>query len=333
MVNHYKLAHKILLTTTKLTFVNLETFEAWKLREEGLQSCYFITARSKQITANQTAVMQLRCHRDGKFYKSGKDDDRHRKLQGSNKINGHCPANIDIVIQICGTVEIVYCETHVGHANELSRIPLSKADKQYFAQKIAIKITFDDILDTARKSRQTNKLTRKDLVTRKDLHNIARKCNLKVELIQLHRSGPVTHLACKSIDIDNKPMITYNEEAGHGFIISNIETLTEHKNILVHVVKNSVPTAAPDNNCDDGHDLKINDSYATEHLMWPQYNPVATVINTAKIKDEINNQIATLLEEAEKKQESLEYLQKWVQNGIKNMKAINNCPNNLRPKI
>lgn len=106
------------------------------------------------------------------------------KILGSNKINGYCPADIKIKISSCGSVEGSYCSTHVGHTNELGRLRLSADEREAISEKIAADIPFDSILESVRNSVTGTFLKRSDMLTRKDLHNIASNYDLKAKAIR-----------------------------------------------------------------------------------------------------------------------------------------------------
>ena len=68
--------------------------------------------------------------------------ERNLKTQGSHKIDGMCPAEINVMVLNGDTVEIQYMKTHAGHANNLGHLNLSKADREMIAMKIAAKVPF-----------------------------------------------------------------------------------------------------------------------------------------------------------------------------------------------
>jgi hypothetical protein len=74
-------------------------------------------------------------------------------------------------------------ETHVGHELDLGHLNISESDKANIAQKLALKIPFEEILNEIRDSVVNNKLDRIHLITRKDLWNIADSYNLNNEAI------------------------------------------------------------------------------------------------------------------------------------------------------
>lgn len=107
---------------------------------------------------------------------------RKTKLLGTNKINGHCPANITIQILRDGMVEVDYQNVHVGHKSDIGRLRLTKQERDDLAKKISLKIPMEEILNGVQGS-IGNHLQRKDVVSRKDLHNVARDYNLSTTRI------------------------------------------------------------------------------------------------------------------------------------------------------
>lgn len=203
IVQHYTSQHDISIVNKTLNFPNETEFFNWKNATEKEEVCEFVVWRSKYINKKDgSGKMTLRCHRDGDF-KSDSKHLRHCKMLGSNKINGHCPAKIDVTFHTSGEITVLYCKTHVGHEPELGRSRLSEAEKTDIAAKIAMKIPFDKILDGVRDSINSSELERIHLITRKDLFNIEQQYSLKSEAVR-HSND------CTSVESWIKEM----EEAG-----------------------------------------------------------------------------------------------------------------------
>ncbi|GFV75014.1 integrase catalytic domain-containing protein [Trichonephila clavipes] len=92
---------------------------------------------------------------------------RHLKTQGSNKIDGYCPAEIKVFVSETGACSIKFCKTHLGHRNDIGHLSLTDFEQQPIATKIASKIPFDEILDEIRDSVTDSKLERIHLLTKK----------------------------------------------------------------------------------------------------------------------------------------------------------------------
>ncbi|GFX59868.1 MULE domain-containing protein [Trichonephila clavipes] len=84
------------------------------------------------------------CHRSGVYISKGKGL-RHLKTQGSNKIDGYCPAEIKVFVSETGACSIKFCKTHLGHRNDIGHQRLTDFERQHIATKIASKIPFDEI--------------------------------------------------------------------------------------------------------------------------------------------------------------------------------------------
>ncbi|GFV71925.1 MULE domain-containing protein [Trichonephila clavipes] len=87
----------------------------------------------------------------------------HLKTQGSNKIDGYCPAEIKVFVSETGACSIKFCKTHPGHRNDIGHLSLTDFERQHIATKIASKIPFDEIRDSVTDS----KLERIHLLTKK----------------------------------------------------------------------------------------------------------------------------------------------------------------------
>jgi len=184
MVQHYIKDHDIRVTNENIEFANEQEFYDWKRKIEKEQICEYVTWRSKYVRKGDSCARMLYiCHRDGEL-KSKRKNIRHQKILGSNKISGHCPSKIEVTFHPSGKVIVSFCKTHVGHQGELGRLRLSESERLAIAQNIAMKISFNDILDDIRKSISDSDIERVHLVTRKDLHNIAQEYNLKSEAIR-----------------------------------------------------------------------------------------------------------------------------------------------------
>lgn len=107
---------------------------------------------------------------------------RHLKLLGSNKIDGHCPARLNVTVnKEDNRVKVKFTKTHVGHNLDVGRLTLSKFERGDIAAKIKNKIPFDEILNEIRDNITKDQLERIHLLTRKDLFNIETLYNLHSE--------------------------------------------------------------------------------------------------------------------------------------------------------
>ncbi|XP_050499982.1 uncharacterized protein LOC126880257 isoform X1 [Diabrotica virgifera virgifera] len=143
----------------------------------------FINKRNKNINET-TTKLEYYCHRSG-YYKARGENIRHLKRQGTNKINGYCPANLKVTIKN-GKYSVNYCGTHVGHkqVEDLGHLFLTKEERHQIAAKIASKVPMQVILNDVRDSVSQCQLQRMHLLTKKDLFNIERSYNLNASSVR-----------------------------------------------------------------------------------------------------------------------------------------------------
>ena len=79
---------------------------------------------------------------------------------------------------MAGSVTAKYCPVHTGHGTETTHLTLRDEDRRELAKCIAEGISFDDILDNIHRN-SSNPASCLSGVTRKDLHNIAKKYHLQ----------------------------------------------------------------------------------------------------------------------------------------------------------
>lgn len=80
---------------------------------------------------------------------------------------------------ICtGLISVNYIDTHVGHNNEVRTQRLSKDDKHYLLSQLKAGVSTDRIIKNARELQQDNEPSKLNLITRKDLNNLARINNV-----------------------------------------------------------------------------------------------------------------------------------------------------------
>ncbi|KFM75711.1 hypothetical protein X975_20066, partial [Stegodyphus mimosarum] len=170
LLSHFKNVHDICIITEDLQFSSFQEFNVWKKDIETETKCSFVLGRGAQKRISDTHYFFV-CHRSGVYTPRG-NGIRHLKVQGSKKINGFCPASIN-VFEADGKCCVHYVKTHVGHKNEIGHMFLSKEDRMYLASKIAAGLPFEKILSEIRDS-VAEVQTRMHQVTRHDLHNIVR---------------------------------------------------------------------------------------------------------------------------------------------------------------
>lgn len=195
---HLVQIHDKNLNEKTLEFTTFENFEKWKNLFEKTTKASFVKNSSMKVLKSGLKICKYVCHRDG-YFKSRSKGIRRQKNLGSNKINSCCPAEINVVVSD-KRVNIKYVDTHLGHENDLARLLISDAEKKKIAQKLALKIPFNEILGEIRESATNeSELDRVHLLTRKDLWNIVNSFHLNHESV-LDKNG------CSNLDAWVKQM-------------------------------------------------------------------------------------------------------------------------------
>ncbi|GFR03261.1 uncharacterized protein TNCT_74251 [Trichonephila clavata] len=128
MLLHFQEVHDVKIENVELAFINFEAFNEWKNRTEKETKSKFIVTRGAISLKNEKKTHHFVCHRSGFYVSKGKGL-RHLKKQGSNKIDGYCPAEIKVFVSETGACNIKFCKTHVGHRNDISQLSLSEFEK------------------------------------------------------------------------------------------------------------------------------------------------------------------------------------------------------------
>lgn len=182
LIKHFERIHNLSIVQEKHMFESKDQFLTWKNELESKTISRFVQHRgSTKLKTHVTSTYM--CHRSGYYTPVGKGS-RHLKMQGTNKINGFCPAAITLKVQNDGSSHVLYTVTHIGHDNELKYLPLMPAERENIAKKIALKIPFDDILDEIRDSIYDSDVHRIHILTRQDLYNIEASFNLTSKAVR-----------------------------------------------------------------------------------------------------------------------------------------------------
>ncbi|KAK9878946.1 hypothetical protein WA026_003767 [Henosepilachna vigintioctopunctata] len=169
LLHHFKEEHDIEVTMKPVEVTTPEEFFKWKDSFEKETNTKFVKEYHFSCTSHD--VVSYICHRSGYYNPKGKGL-RHMKAQGSSKINGYCPAAMKLKKLKDNTVKVTFCETHVGHNTDVSHLHLTPAERQIIAEKIAMNIPFDEILESIRDTVSESEFKRIHMLSKKDLYNI-----------------------------------------------------------------------------------------------------------------------------------------------------------------
>lgn len=174
MNDHYLNEHNASQNVENFEFDNFNDFKSWKREVEDATDSRFVKNCGSVNTGKQI-YNYYKCYRNG-FYTSKNSDQRHLKNKGSYKINGYCPASINVTIsKLTKKCAIKFNGNHVGHENKLgySFLDKDKFTKNDKASKISQYIPFVQILDEIQDNIiSDNHLKGTHLLSKKDLCNI-----------------------------------------------------------------------------------------------------------------------------------------------------------------
>lgn len=174
--NHFESAHGILMTWTHYTFNCIADFYKWKLEIEKKTTSSFVKKFCGTITT------AYGCHRSGQFKSKGMNK-RKTKTSGSCKINGYCPAAINVKTTNDG-VEVMYQSTHVGHTNEVKHKKLSVEERKAVRNQIAGGVQIENDLNVVPVSIANDDLRLMYLAKKNEIYNIEQNINFEEEIIK-----------------------------------------------------------------------------------------------------------------------------------------------------
>jgi hypothetical protein len=104
---------------------------------------------------------------------------RQLKAQGSCKTGDLCPAHITFTEDSSGSVQVTCVLDHVGHENEGKHLRIDKESRARIAKELTDGVKASVICKKARKEvTPTKTIRRTNLMTTKDVRNIANSFNL-----------------------------------------------------------------------------------------------------------------------------------------------------------
>ncbi|XP_035233998.1 uncharacterized protein LOC118205822 [Stegodyphus dumicola] len=160
----------------KLEFQKKQDFYSWLSDEERKTKTHFVVDSSGQKHKNYTRTLFC-CNRSGTYKAKGKGE-RQLKAQGTSKTGFSCTATV-ILKDFGNRFEAVYFKEHYKHEKSLCHLPIPKQEKQSIAGKLLQGVEEKRILQDARFSSRDD-IETKQLITRKDLHNIKRDFGLSI---------------------------------------------------------------------------------------------------------------------------------------------------------
>lgn len=154
---HLEKDHQVRIKIERKTFSTKGSFEEWKHSVETETTSQFIKSRGEKKTKSVNKTYYS-CNRSG-YYVSKARTRKALKKQGSRKINGRCPASMNVTINPDSTYDVKYVSTHVGHNFELKHLDLSDKDRELIVQKLVSGVTKKEIIKQLRSSTEQHTTT------------------------------------------------------------------------------------------------------------------------------------------------------------------------------
>ncbi|CAH0545957.1 unnamed protein product, partial [Brassicogethes aeneus] len=174
-ISHLKETHNVQVEEKLYHFVKKEDFEVWRSSEEKEVN---YALQCTNVEKSRTRIY-YNCNRSDSRGFVSNCSKKISKTGGSIKINGTCPSRIIATFLPEGSITVRYIQTHVGHEIEVRTQRLSKNDQKYLVDQLKAGVCTERIVKNARTVKESDKLTRLNLVTRNDLSNLARRNNIE----------------------------------------------------------------------------------------------------------------------------------------------------------
>lgn len=146
--------HGVKIETDHLTFPSKEAFEEWRHMIENETISQYIKSRGEKKSKNVNKTYYS-CNRSG-YYISKARTHKALKKQGSRKINGRCPASMNVTLNPGSTYDVRFVKTHVGHDFELKHLDISDKDRNYIIEKLASGLTKKEIIKEIRSAMESS---------------------------------------------------------------------------------------------------------------------------------------------------------------------------------
>ncbi|XP_065198158.1 uncharacterized protein LOC135829695 isoform X2 [Sycon ciliatum] len=176
LVQHYDHVHHQTIETEDLTFATEQEFKVWKDSEEVATGTHFIAPRGTYVSGTRTYV----CNRSGASRAHQPPD----QVKGSRKLGVTCISRLIVRLGKDGGLAVHYVSTHCGHnvgEDQLRYLPIPASTRSEIVRKLAMGVQIERILKDIRQEyagEAEAALTRRILLSRKEIRNIARGSEL-----------------------------------------------------------------------------------------------------------------------------------------------------------
>ena len=214
LIKHLNEEHEQHLSYEHLSFETDQLFKEWLCKIENDVPCSF--NRSQTVRKNRPEIYICNRRRVSDPSKA-KFIPRKRKLkvQGRSYVGFTCPAHIKRKKDESGVYVVQYLAKHFCNADKLKHmghVRLTEQDRKWIAGMLNLGIPAQTIIRRARMN-LNNQLTRRFLVTRSDLRNIATSYNIsKPERRHADDATSVEAFVRSFANCDDCPIILYKRQ-------------------------------------------------------------------------------------------------------------------------
>lgn len=231
ILKHIENDHGILVKRESVSFQSWENFLQWKDEVEAKNFCRFVKRTTTKLKFEE--VTYYYCERRG-FHVPIDHRKRRERSTGTKKINGYCPAKIIVRRNMSASqIKASYCSSHTHpiEPENLKYSPFSKSIKNAVAEKLAAQIPIDKILKDVRSNKSKEFLEKNQMMTRKDILNIARSKKLQ----NLNRRSVKNAVQVESFAMQHsESVLLYKRE---GEILYNCSELKKEDFVLIYMNK------------------------------------------------------------------------------------------------
>ena len=211
LVNHLQENHSISIHMEALEFESFDQFISWKEKEETNTHSWYVQ-HCAPLDINGKEHWYFYCNRSGKYSQRGKGE-RGMKSQGTSKTISHCSAHIKAIRDIkTDQVSVQYTSTHYNHNTQLCHLRIPNSTRMMIASKLKKGITTERIIDDIRDFSETKHISRKHLVSRKDITNIQKQYN--IEGIRKHPNDLISvYTIIEEMEtLDYNPIVLFKQQ-------------------------------------------------------------------------------------------------------------------------
>ncbi|CAH0547094.1 unnamed protein product [Brassicogethes aeneus] len=182
---HLQSCHSKIIENETLYFSTEGEFYDWKNTICKNNNVQYNCMKKNDLT-------YFNCNRSGLFKDNNKNTVKCLKSQGSCKINSNCTSQIILKKMNMDKYRVDYFKTHYGHDLEVQHIRIPREDRIDISARLSSGVPVVRILDSYRNSIEEEKLSRCDIITRKDINNIKTAFNINIQEGVRHENDSVS---------------------------------------------------------------------------------------------------------------------------------------------